>query len=687
MRIKRKMLTLVVGFLACAIVSPGAVTNVIPFGGNSPRIDWDANVVTNDLVTPTEYSVSAGVDAFGLDRYQNTDISNLVITVTYAETNGYPMDFDPPWLGAQSSAVNPLSNDGRLDADEVLKFTVSVSDPDNKLLSLKVKEISTWWNTGATETMVFSDGTSSFSMTFTENGAVTNFDSTGLTQLSTNNVNTWQLLVSVDDSLGVTEAAMGSLVLEYVADTDYVALDAPTNLTATALDGSVLLDWDDNPALDVGSYNVYRSTSSGSYGAALTNVTGSAYADNTVSNGTTYYYVVTTVDNRPAANESAVSAEISATPEVAGLPSEPILFGSDFDGLGGFIQSTINTNVESWSTETNSVRYTADDTGYQNFSFLRQFALDRSPGQSYTITASLIWNTYADDNNRIGIYMFGDYADLGVSPEHQEQYALGFVYNADNNLLRAVEGIDEDKIYDVTKNGTPAAPTSGDIIDYSLTFEANIDFVLDTATGTNMVYVECIMTDNDGVKTTNSITPGIDSDYSGVAEEWTGDWFGFVGRGQNDRDDSGDEIYVANLTSFSITNTTPVVNPLDDYEQWASENGIGDVGTETNDYDFDGVANLYEYGVGGSPTNALDQGTAPVFTKAGDSFIYVHPERSDTDILTYTVETTTNLVSGVWTNTGYAVGGTLPGSPLNMVTNTVTTVEDEKFIRLKIEKQ
>jgi hypothetical protein len=146
------------------------------------------------------------------------------------------------------------------------------------------------------------------------------------------------------------------------------------------------------------------------------------------------------------------------------------------------------------------------------------------------------------------------------------------------------------------------------------------------------------------------------------------------------------------MMSFSIvdvdattTNDPPPV--LDDFEQWLQDNGLPTDEPATNDYDSDGIANLYEYGVGGSPTNAMDQGTAPTFTKVGGSFIYVHPERSDTDLLTYTVETTTNLISGTWTNTGYTVGGTLSGDPLNMVSNTVSTVEDEKFIRLKIEKQ
>jgi fibronectin type 3 domain-containing protein len=86
---------------------------------------------------------------------------------------------------------------------------------------------------------------------------------------------------------------------------------APTNLTATAAGGSISLDWAANPEPDLDSYTVYRSTTSGSgYASIASGLATNAYTDNTVTEGTTYYYVVSAMDT--AANESAQSAEASA---------------------------------------------------------------------------------------------------------------------------------------------------------------------------------------------------------------------------------------------------------------------------------------------------------------------------------------------------------------------------------------
>jgi hypothetical protein len=90
------------------------------------------------------------------------------------------------------------------------------------------------------------------------------------------------------------------------------APEAPTGLTATQGGSQIDLDWDDNTELDLASYNVYRSTTSGTYGTALaTNVPDSAYSDNTVSSGNTYYYVVEAVD--ADGNVSAKSAQAYLT--------------------------------------------------------------------------------------------------------------------------------------------------------------------------------------------------------------------------------------------------------------------------------------------------------------------------------------------------------------------------------------
>ncbi|MBN1422274.1 MAG: alkaline phosphatase [Planctomycetes bacterium] len=98
---------------------------------------------------------------------------------------------------------------------------------------------------------------------------------------------------------------------------DTVPPAAPTGLEATAGDGQVSLEWADNGEGDlVAGYNVYRSTTSGSGYAQINGslVTESDYTDDTVENGTTYYYVVTAVDAGDL--ESGYSAEVSATPDV-----------------------------------------------------------------------------------------------------------------------------------------------------------------------------------------------------------------------------------------------------------------------------------------------------------------------------------------------------------------------------------
>jgi hypothetical protein len=91
---------------------------------------------------------------------------------------------------------------------------------------------------------------------------------------------------------------------------------APTGLSATAGNNIVSLDWNNNGESDLAGYNVYRSTTSGSGYAKLNGslLTSSDYNDSNVSNGTTYYYVVTAVDT--GSNESNYPSEVSATPNL-----------------------------------------------------------------------------------------------------------------------------------------------------------------------------------------------------------------------------------------------------------------------------------------------------------------------------------------------------------------------------------
>ena len=115
--------------------------------------------------------------------------------------------------------------------------------------------------------------------------------------------------------------AAGRLVLTNNTP-DTTAPAVPTGLVVTAGDGSVSLDWADNTETDLASYNVKRATViGGPYTQIASGVVISAYTDNSVINGTTYYYVVTGVDE--SGNESGNSAEASAKPQPA--PAEQIL--------------------------------------------------------------------------------------------------------------------------------------------------------------------------------------------------------------------------------------------------------------------------------------------------------------------------------------------------------------------------
>jgi len=107
----------------------------------------------------------------------------------------------------------------------------------------------------------------------------------------------------------------------------------PTGLAATAGSGTVSLNWNNNTEVDLAGYNVYRSTTSGSgYGKLNGSPLGSSdYADNSVTNGTTYYYVVTAVDT--GSNESGDSSEVSATPELR----------TDVEIIGSWVSGTTHT--------------------------------------------------------------------------------------------------------------------------------------------------------------------------------------------------------------------------------------------------------------------------------------------------------------------------------------------------------
>lgn len=97
---------------------------------------------------------------------------------------------------------------------------------------------------------------------------------------------------------------------------------APANLAAVAKDSLVTLTW--SAVAGATSYSVYRSTSAGSQGTKIASAVMPTYTDGAVTNGTTYYYQVTSSN---AKGESSPSKQISASPAPA--PGTPTGFAAN----------------------------------------------------------------------------------------------------------------------------------------------------------------------------------------------------------------------------------------------------------------------------------------------------------------------------------------------------------------------
>src|SRR5439155_375964 len=131
------------------------------------------------------------------------------------------------------------------------------------------------------------------------------------TDTSVTNGNTYYYKVAAVNSVGD-----GPLSNEASATpaAPHTAPGAPRDLVATAGDASVSLSWAP-PSSDCGApitnYKIYRGTSSNGESLLITVGNVSTYTDTGVTNGVTYYYVVTAVNG---IGDSGASGEASATP-------------------------------------------------------------------------------------------------------------------------------------------------------------------------------------------------------------------------------------------------------------------------------------------------------------------------------------------------------------------------------------
>jgi hypothetical protein len=157
---------------------------------------------------------------------------------------------------------------------------------------------------------------------------------------------------------------------------------APTGLTATAGNAQVALSW--NASAGATSYTAKRRISGQTTTHAVvtggTGLTGTTFIDATVSNGTTYEYVVTASNT---AGESGNSNQVTATPTAPAAATPTVSFNPTSVNFG-------NTRVSRSSTKTVTVK----NTGAVALT-IGAIAIDPATGSAFKVSASTCGTTLA----------------------------------------------------------------------------------------------------------------------------------------------------------------------------------------------------------------------------------------------------------------------------------------------------
>ena len=248
--------------------------------------------------------------------------------------------------------------------------------------------------------------------------ASANFTDTGLT-----NGTKYYYLVSAVNSAG---ESLNSAELSATPTAPITPPAVPTGLTATAGNAQVNLTW--NVSAGATSYHLKRSTTAGSGYTQIGAPPTANFADSGLTNGTTYYYVVTAVNT---AGESGNSNQASATPNNAAAdvtitidpaktkPISPYIYGINFysgnpgvsplltfDRAGGNRWTAYN-----WETNASNA---GSDYIYNNDSYLSGsnvpaeavgsfIAADQGQGLASLVTLQLQGLVSADENGPVSV--------------------------------------------------------------------------------------------------------------------------------------------------------------------------------------------------------------------------------------------------------------------------------------------
>ncbi len=280
-------------------VSPGSINfgSVVAGVANTQSVQI-SNSGTGSVSVTAANITGAGFSTSGL---------NLPMTLNSGQSSTFNVQFNPRTAGASAGNLAITSNASITPHTIALTgtgvaagMTLSVNPSNVSFGSVTVGNSATRTitvtNTGNSNVAISSASVSGSRLTLMGGSAVTLAPSQSIAltvQFAPTSAG------AVNGSVSIASNASGSPAAISVAGTG-----------VTQAQHTVSLSWD--ASASASGYNVYRSLSSGSGYARLTNGLDAAlsYSDNTVQSGQTYFYVTTAVDS--AGKESGYSTEVSA---------------------------------------------------------------------------------------------------------------------------------------------------------------------------------------------------------------------------------------------------------------------------------------------------------------------------------------------------------------------------------------
>jgi len=285
-----------------AVAVPAAPTNLVAVAGNQKvSLSWTA------ASRATTYNLYQGTSAGG----ESATPVKTGITGSSTDATGLSDGIRYYFVvrGVNSSGIGPASNE----ANATPQPAVPAAPANLTVTGVGDSTVSLSWDVAARATSYnLYQGTSEGGQSPTP--VRTGITGTTISATGLRNGTRYYFVVR-----GVNAGGIGAASSEASATPQIAEPAAPTNLAATAGDGSVNLSW--TGASGATTYNLYQGTSTGGESATpvKTGITGTTTSVTGLSNGTRYYFVVRGVN---AGGTGAPSNEASATPQVA-LPVAP----------------------------------------------------------------------------------------------------------------------------------------------------------------------------------------------------------------------------------------------------------------------------------------------------------------------------------------------------------------------------